>query len=152
VAELDVERTDAERGRRDAEALAAKTSADRDELRVMLDAAKKAIQGMNAAVDERFAIDAQRMRDLKAAEDRAEPGVLPHAFVSVGRRLALDRWRCCCGGAHVPSSTLFSGVRSNRFAALQRPRVVVVNDPFILRTGVFGEANCNQASPDTFDC
>ena len=44
--------------------------------------------------------------DLGAAQDRAEPGVLAHAFVSVGRRLALDRWRCCCGGAHRPSSGL----------------------------------------------
>ena len=74
AAEARVAQLDAEL--RDAEALAEEVTADRDGLRLTLDAAKKSIQGMNAAVDERLAaIDAKRARALKAAEERAEAAI-----------------------------------------------------------------------------
>ena len=72
IAQIEAAREEAERGWNDADAQAEQAIADRDELRLMLDAAKRSIQGMNAAVDERLAaIDAKRARALQAAEERA---------------------------------------------------------------------------------
>jgi chromosome segregation ATPase len=76
IATIEAERADAERRVVDAEDSADEATAERDELANLLEAAKKSVQGMNAAVDERLAaIDAKRARALQAAEKRAEAAV-----------------------------------------------------------------------------
>jgi hypothetical protein len=74
--EIDQELAEAERGRQEAQTEADEANAERDELALLLDKAKKSVQGMNAAVEERLAaIDAKRARALKAAEERAEAAI-----------------------------------------------------------------------------
>src|SRR6185369_6681070 len=86
VTALDTARADAERSWEEAEARADEVTAERDALVLLLEAAKKSIQGMNAAVDERLAaIDAKRARALQAAEARAE--------AAAGERDAVTRER-----------------------------------------------------------
>jgi hypothetical protein len=73
---IEAERADAERRALEAEMAADEATAERDELAQLLEAAKKSVQGMNAAVDERLAaIDAKRARALHAAEERAEAAI-----------------------------------------------------------------------------
>jgi PilZ domain len=77
IAASDAERVDAERRAADAELSADEAIGERDDLANLLEAAKKSVQGMNAAVDERLAaIDAKRARALRAAEDRAAAAIL----------------------------------------------------------------------------
>ena len=66
----DAERATAERNWRDAEARAEEASTERDKLLALLEAAKKSVQGMQAAVDDRLAtIESKRLSKVKAWEE-----------------------------------------------------------------------------------
>jgi hypothetical protein len=70
---------------------AEEATADRDELAQLLEAAKKSVQGMNAAVDERLAaIDAKRARALQAAEERADAAIRERDALAAELELVKD--------------------------------------------------------------
>jgi hypothetical protein len=79
AAAIDAERANAEQNQKDAEARADEASAERDDLAELLERAKKSVQGMRDAVEERLAaIEAKQTRKLKVweeAEARTEAAV-----------------------------------------------------------------------------
>src|SRR6185295_2814887 len=86
-------RAASEQAREDAEARAEEAIDERDALAAQLEAAKRAVQGMHAAVDARLeVIDAKRNRTvqaLKEAEARAEDAVRARDALAVQLEEAL---------------------------------------------------------------